>query len=284
MAFRFCGFADEAGKTLKEQIDATKRAGWSAIEVRMLEGKNFVDITEAQFDAALDTLESSGIQIASFGAQLANWARPITTDFQVDVEELKRAIPRMKKAGAKIIRCMSYPNSNDKPLEREAYKKEVFRRLNVLAKMAADGGVILGHENCNGYGGEGPEQALDMLAHVKSPAFKIIFDSGNNALHDHDAEACWKYYQAIKDQIIHVHIKSAKAGPDGKFVTCFPDEDPVQLRVIQDLKKRRYDGWLSIEPHLAAAVHAGKDVSDAKSAADIYVKYANKLTALVKKA
>ena len=56
MAFRYTGFADEAGKTLKEQIDATRRAGWKSIEVRLLEGKNFCDIPDAQFEAAKSKL------------------------------------------------------------------------------------------------------------------------------------------------------------------------------------------------------------------------------------
>jgi sugar phosphate isomerase/epimerase len=281
MAFRFTGFADEAGKPLKDQIDATKRAGWSSIEVRGIDGTFVTDMADGAFAAALDTLQSNGIQIAGFGAQLANWSRPITTDFQVDVDEMKRAIPRMHKCGAKIIRCMSYPH---KDLEREAYKKEVFRRLKTLAKMAEDGGVILGHENCNGFGGEGPEQSLEMLAAVNSPAFKLIFDSGNNALHDNDQNATWNFYNKVKEHIVHVHLKAAKPGPEGKLITCYPDEDPTQLKVLSDLKKRGYDGWLSIEPHMAAAIHAGKQVNDAKAAADIYVEYARRAVALVAKA
>src|SRR5579862_3080110 len=281
MAFRFTGFADEAGKSLKEQIDATKRAGWSSIEVRAIDGTFVTDMSDAAFGAALDTLQSSGIQIAGLGAQLANWSRPITTDFQLDVEEMKRAIPRLHQCGAKIVRCMSYPH---KDLERDAYKKEVFRRLKVLAKMAEDGGVILAHENCSGFGGEGPDQSLEMVAAVNSPAFKLIFDSGNNALHDNDQSATWTFYNKVKEHVVHVHLKAAKPGPDGKLVTCYPDEDPTQLKVIADLKKRGYDGWLSIEPHMAAAIHADKQVTDASAAADIYVEYARRTEALVAKA
>jgi sugar phosphate isomerase/epimerase len=150
--------------------------------------------------------------------------------------------------------------------------------------MAEDGGVILGHENCNGFGGEGPEQSLEMLAAVNSPAFKLIFDSGNNALHDNDQNATWNFYNKVKEHIVHVHLKAAKPGPEGKLITCYPDEDPTQLKVLSDLKKRGYDGWLSIEPHMAAAIHAGKQVNDAKAAADIYVEYARRAVALVAKA
>ena len=284
MAFKYCGFADEAGKTLKEQIDATKRAGWHGIEVRNVEGKNFTDVPEETFDAALAELKANGIEIACFGSQLANWARPITTDFQVDINELKRAIPRMHKAGAKLIRCMSYPN---KEVERETYKREVFRRLKYLASMCEEAGVILAHENCNGFGGEGPAEALEMLAAVKSPAFKLIIDTGNNATHGTgytDNKVSWEFYNKVKKHVVHVHIKAMQLGPEHKIITCYPDEDPVQLKILKDLKRRGYDGWISIEPHMAAAVHAGKDVTDPLAAANIYVEYARRLEALVAQA
>ena len=281
MAFRFTGFADEAGKTLKEQIDATKRAGWSSIEVRGVDGVFVTDMSDTMFGAFLDTMQSNGITIAGFGAHLANWSRPITTDFQLDVDELKRAIPRMKMCGTKLIRCMSYPH---KDLERDAYKKEVFRRLKTLAQMAHDGGVILGHENCSGFGGEGPEQSLELLTAVNSPAFKLIFDSGNAAMHANDQKVTWDFYNKVKEHVVHVHIKAAKPEPDGKLVTCYPDEDPAQLKVIADLKKRGYDGWLSIEPHMAAVIHADKQVDDARAAADIYVEYARRIEVLAAKA
>ena len=54
--------------------------------------------------------------------------------------------------------------------------------------------------------------------------------------------------------VIHVHIKSARPGDDGTYATCYPDEDPIQARILADLKARDYDGWVSIEPHLHAQI------------------------------
>lgn len=281
MPFKFCGFADEAGKTLAEQIAVTKELGWTGLEIRLLEGKNFCDLDDDTFYAAYDTINANGIKVVGFGSQIANWSRPITTDFQKDVDELKRNIPRMNRVGAKLIRVMSYPNAKETPWAEWDWKKEVFRRLQKLAKIAEDGGVILAHENCNGYGGIGPKQALELVAEINSPAFKLIIDTGNTTLHDQSQEATWEYYRQTIEHTIHVHVKAAKAGPDGKFATCYPDEDPVQARIFGDLKKRGYDGWLSIEPHLAAAVHAGQDVVDPKKNAAIFVDYGRRLMKLV---
>jgi len=279
--FRFTGFADEAGRSLDEQISVVQEAGWNSIELRSIDGVNVCDLDEAAWDRVRARLEAAGVAVAAFGGQIANWARPITTDFEIDVAELQRAAPRMKQVGTRILRIMSYPNDKKAPWPIDRWRGEVVRRLRILARMAEDLDVILAHENCSGYGGLGPEQFLELARAVDSPAFRLCFDTGNSSAHDNDTEASWRYYEACKDYIVHVHIKAYKRGDDGKLHTCFPDEDPVQVRILADLKRRGYDGWVSIEPHIAAAIHAGKDVSDADAARRIWLEYARRLEALV---
>ncbi len=281
MAFKYTGFADEASKTLTKQIEATKEAGWSSIELRLVDGKNVCDLNDEEWARVWQKLQDAGITVAGFGGQIANWARPITNDFQTDLAELKRAIPHMKQAGTNLIRIMSYPNPTDNPWNRDEWRDEVVRRLRLLTPIAEENGIILGHENCSGYGGLGPKEYLELVEMVDSPSLKLIFDTGNNSQHDQDIEATWRYYQACRDQIVHVHIKSYKPGPDGKMATCFPDEDPVQKRILADLKATGYDGWLSIEPHLAAAIHAGKDVADEDKAKSVYIEYTKRLERLI---
>jgi len=284
MAFRFAGFADEARKSLAEQIDVTRAAGWDSIELRLVDGNNVCNFSDDEWKTVKDKMAAENITIAGFGSSIANWGRPITTDFQVDVDELKRCIPRMQDAGVKMIRIMSYPNDEKNPLSNDDWKAEVVRRIKELSKIAQDGGVVLGHENCNGYGGESPENMLELLSEVDNPALQMLFDTGNTTLHDDDREATWKYYQDLKGHISHVHIKAARQNEEGKWVTCFPDEDEVQTRILKDLKASGYEGWLSIEPHMAAAIHAGKDVDDPEKASQIYIDYAKKIVKLAEEA
>ena len=44
----------------------------------------------------------------------------------------------------------------------------------------------------------------------------------------------------------------------------------------------RYNGWLSIEPHIKAAIHAGQDVDDSGEARAVWVEYTRRLEKLVK--
>lgn len=282
MPFQFTGFADEAEKTLAGQISTLKEAGWSAIELRLLGGKNVCDQTDDEWKATRDTLEQEGIRIVGFGGQIGNWARPVTSDFQKDIDELRRVAPRMREVGAKFLRIMSWPNDKDSPWDRAAWKAEVVKRLSDLAPVAEAEGVILAHENCSGYG-ETPEGYLELTEAVNSPAFKLIIDTGNNSLHDNNNESTWDYYTKCRAHIVHVHIKSAKPNPaGGDWITCHIDEDPVQRRIISDLHQTGYDGWLSIEPHIKAAIHAGQDVDDTGEARKVWVEYTRRLEALVR--
>ena len=281
MPFQFTGFADEAEKTLDAQISTLKEVGWSSIELRLLDGKNVCDQTDDEWAQTWEHLQREGILVAGFGGQIGNWARPITSDFQLDVDELRRVAPRMREANTKFLRIMSYPNADENPLSRDEWKAETVRRIKELSTIAEGEGVILGHENCSGYGADAAG-FLELVDAVDSPAFRLIFDTGNNSLHDNDCEVTWEYYVACRDQIDHVHIKCAKPGPDGgDHVACHVDEDPVQRRILEDLERTGYDGWLSIEPHMKAAIHAGQDVDDTGEAREVWVEYAKRLETLV---
>jgi sugar phosphate isomerase/epimerase len=188
----------------------------------------------------------------------------------------------MRSVGAKFLRIMSWPNDKESPWDRAAWKAEVVKRLRELAPVAEAEGVILAHENCSGYG-ESPEGFLELIEAVDSPAFKLIIDTGNNSLHHNDNEATWDYYTKCRAHIVHVHIKSAKPNPaGGDWITCHVDEDPVQRRILEDLEGTGYNGWLSIEPHIKAAIHAGQDVDDTGEARRVWVEYTRRLEKLVK--
>ena len=282
MPFRFTGFADEAEKSLDGQIATLREAGWRAIELRLVGGKNVCDQTDAEWERTWAQLQTEGIQVVGFGGQIGNWARSITSDFQKDIDELKRVAPRMRQAGTQFLRIMSYPNPAEQPLSRGAWKAETVRRLRELCAIAEGEGVTLGHENCSGYGADAAG-FLELVEAVQSPALKLIFDTGNNSLHDNDSKVTWDYYQACRKEIVHVHIKCARPGADGRsFVTCHADEDPVQRRVLEDLQRTGYDGWLSIEPHLKAAIHAGQDIDESGEARRVWVEFAHRLEALVR--
>jgi len=282
---KFTGFADEASKNIDQQIEAVKALKWTGIEMRMVlkEGKavHFDDVDDATFETIRGKLDKAGVGVPCYGSQIANWSRKITGDFNLDVSELKRIIPRMQKTGTRLVRIMSYPN--DKMGEAE-YKKEVFRRMRELCKMAEDGGIILAHENCSGYGGLGYRNTLEMVNELNSPAFKLIFDTGNPIEY---GLSTWIFYKAVKQHIVHVHIKDylADAALPKGYRAVYPGEgDGDVLKITADLKKGGYSGWYSMEPHIIAAVHEGAKNSGEEESVKMFLKYGGMFSELYQRA
>jgi len=273
------GIADEAGRAIENQIAAHRTLGWGHIELRTVEGEGIALMDDARFDAVYGAVTGAGLAVSCFASAIANWARPITADFQADVDELRRAAPRMRRLGTRFIRIMSYPNDPKQPLPETAWRAEAIRRVRELTRIAEDEEIVLAHENCSGWGGLSPEANLELLDEVASPALQVLFDTGNPVSYGQDA---WAYYQAVADRVAYVHIKDAELVEGGHTRYTYPGEGHGCVReVVTDLLARGYDGGFSIEPHLKAIIHEGQQADEADALYAAYVEYGRRLTALV---
>ena len=274
----FSGIADEAGASIHQQIRAHKSLGWDHIEVRTVDQTSLSLASDIDFDRYYGALLESGIQVSCFASALANWARDIQGDFQVDVDELRTAIPRMRKLKTPFIRVMSWTNKQETP--ESEWRNEAIRRMKELAKMAEDGGVTLLHENCDGWAGLCPENSLELLAEVNSPALRLVYDTGNPMAH---GQGPWDFYTKVKPHVVYVHIKDRIQTETTKNFT-YPGEGHGQVRrVVKDLLDSGYDGGFSIEPHIAKVIHADRDATP-KEKYDSYLEYGRRLMTIVQKA
>ena len=270
----FSGIADEAGKPLDVQIRAHKELGWKHIEVRNVDNTTLAYATDKEFDEVHDKLRKAGLQVSCFASQIANWSRDVRGPFEKDEDELRRAIPRMRRMGTQFIRVMSYANKEN--ISEKDWRDEAIKRLRKLARMAEDGGIILAHENCDGWGGLGPKQTNELVQEVGSAAFRLVFDTGNTVSH---RQGSWSYYREVKPHVAYIHVKDGRIEND-KFVATFPGEGAGDTRKILADLLAWYKGGISIEPHIAAVVHEGKE-----SGTDVmyktYVEYGRRLMKLV---
>ncbi|MCD6417084.1 MAG: sugar phosphate isomerase/epimerase [Planctomycetes bacterium] len=271
----FSGIADEAADEIAGQVRAQRELGWHHVELRNIGGVGVADLSDRAFDEVVEKLSDAALAVSCFASQLCNWSRPITTHPQIDRNELERAIPRMLRVGCHYIRTMSHPNAG---WPQEQWRDEVVLRLRTLARIAEDGGVTLVHENCDGWGGLGPGESLELLERVDSPALKLLWDTGNPVAHAQDP---WQYYNAVKEHVVYVHVKDGVM-QDGNIRYTYPGDGDGRVQdVLMDLMERGYTGAVSIEPHLSAVVHEGKGASEAQSAYGNYVEYGRRLIELV---
>jgi len=282
------GFADEAAPDIDGQILATKELGWTNIEARNLSGKNIHDISDADFDAVCGKLQDAGIRINCFGSAIANWAKSVEQPFDVTLEEVRRAIPRMKRLGTKLIRIMSYPMIKGRGPE-DQMEAERFRRLREVQKLFSAEGLQPVHENCMNYGGMGWKYTLRLLENV--PDLKLVYDTGNPVSSDdlngkppYKKQSSWEFYDHVKDHVIYVHIKDGvwDEKTEKKVHYTFPGEGQGDVRrIVADLLKRGYDGGFSIEPHMAIVAHDESVKAKAESMRANYVEYGRRMARIL---
>jgi len=267
------GIADEAGRPVPTQIKAHQALGWTHIELRKVNDTELTFADDDEFERVHAQVREAGLQVSCFASRTAK--RPLSASVNEDMTELRTAIPRMHAMGTPFIRVMSW--INDTNASEADWRREAIDRMKVLARMAEDGGVTLVHENCAGWAGEGPEQTLDMLAEVHSPALKLVFDTGNPVQHGQDA---WDFYSKVKEHIVYVHIKDAtRDGEQTTWSWCGEGDGSVR-RILKDLLVSGYDGGFSIEPHIASVAAQGGEVT-AQVLLDSYLKYDRMAMALV---
>ena len=274
----FSGISDEAGQAIETQIQAHDELGWEYLELRLVDGTNVTQLPDHEFDRVYDAVTAAGKKVSCFGSAIANWARPITCDVQIDRDDLRKAIPRMHRFDTPYIRVMSYPNDEDHPVDERDWRNESIKRMKYLAAMAEDAGITLCHENCSGWGGLSAENSNILLGEVDSPALKVVFDTGNPVTYGQDA---WAYYQTVYNDIVYVHIKDAKQVDGEDLYTYCGEGDGCVKQILGDLLGNGYDGGISIEPHLAAVIHTGESTDDADELYRSYTEYGRRLMVIV---
>lgn len=295
------GFTDEACEDIAGQIAVTKELGWSNIELRNADGKMLGTMTDEEFDKAYEALSEAGVHINCYGSAVANWSRHPRSDedFEASKKELLTAIPRMHKLGCKMVRGMSFLVPTDEPGDSPALEKIIFAKVNELVKICEDNDIIYGHENCMNYGGMSHVHTLRLLDAVKSPAFTLIFDTGNPTfnyrqlgLKPYPLQSSWEFYSNVKQFISYVHIKDATALPpaDGSRPQArftFAGEGCGDIRaILKDLKESGYDGGISMEPHVGSVFHDPNGNPNSPEAKkfrhDIYIKYCHHFEQLMR--
>lgn len=293
------GFADEASANPDVQIAVTKELGWNNIESRTIAApsgnKNIASLTDAEFDVFAGKLADAGVRVNCYGSGIANWSKPITEAPDPSYAELENAIPRLAKLGTKMVRVMSFAVPKEIVPVSWDYADEVVKRMKHLTRLAEDAGLTLVHENCKNWGGLSFEHTLYLMDKINSPAFKLVFDTGNPVFNDdvrgeapYPRQSAWEFYSHVREFVAYVHIKDGFVRDDGEQVFTFAGEGNGEVaRVLEDLIVRGYDGGFSIEPHMGKVFHNSSVMNTEEMCRKNYLEYGkrceNMLRGFVKK-
>ena len=257
--FKIGAITDEFSPDLKTALDAMEAIGMTGAELRVVWGKNIMDLTPDELSRAKDMLQSKNMQVVSIASPVLKCVLPnapdIDTRFQQDIFNSKHPFedqPRLadhavhvaKHFGAKIVRVFSYWRT----VNPEACYDQILTSLRTLADLGKQHDLIIGLENehaCNIGTAVESAKILSMLDH---PNLQLVWDPAN-ALVGGETPYPFGYDQLPKSRIAHIHVK------DCHMEGHTPVWGPVGTRHVDwkghiaALRRDGYNGWLNLETH-----------------------------------
>lgn len=239
------GFADEISPDLDVQVSTLQSLGMRYLEFRGAWDTNVLDLTDEQLDRVAGTLSAARLKVSSIGSPIGKIK--ITEDFEAHLDRFGRAMDVADRLGAPYIRLFSFFIPQDE--EPARYRDEVLRRMAALADAARGRGVVLLHENEKHIYGDTPERCLELIEHVGSPLLRATWDPANFV--QCGVRPFTDGYAALRPYVDYIQIKDAIA-ETGKVVPAGEGDGEVR-ETLAALRADGFDGFFSLEPHLASA-------------------------------
>lgn len=260
--FRIAAITDEFSPELETALGSMAEIGMTGAELRMVFGKNIIDLTNEELDRAIGLVRGRGMEIISIASPLLKCTLPDSPDvdarFHQDMFASKhtfadqprltaRAFEIAKRTGARIIRVFSYWRT----VRPEECFDRVVNALRGLAAQAADHDLIIGLENEHACHIATGTETARLLAALDHPNLKIVWDPAN-ALVAGESPFPGGYSKVPSARIAHVHSKDCRIGPDHRSTWVELGTGDVDwVGQIGALAHDGYAGWISLETHWA---------------------------------
>ena len=258
-SYPLAAITDEFSPDIEVAVRSMQQAGMTGAELRMVFGKNIIDLTDEELDRAIAIVRGAGMEIISIASPLLKCVLPdapeVDARFQQDMFASKhtfadqprltaRAFEIANRTGARIIRVFSYWRT----VQPEVCFDRIVAALRALADQAAAHHVIIGIENehaCNIATGA---ETARLLAALDHPNLKVVWDPANAVVSGENAVP-EGYPKLPVARIQHVHAKDCIM--DGhKPNWCRIGDGVVGWRAqIDALVRDGYEGWISLETH-----------------------------------
>jgi len=256
---RTAAITDEFCPDIEAAAQAMADIGMTGAELRVVFGKNILDLTDSEVDAARAAVNAKGLEVVSLSSPLLKCvlpdSPPVDTRFQHDVfasqhtfedqpRLARRAFEIAHKTGARVIRVFSYWRT----IEPEKCFDRVAEALGCLARDVAKEDVIIGVENEHACNISTGADTARLLAAVDHPNLQVVWDPAN-AYVAGEVPFPDGYRAMPANRIAHVHAKDCRLDQHkpiwGPLGTCAIDWKGQIAALLAD----GYSGWVSLETH-----------------------------------
>lgn len=254
---KFSAFADEVSTDFREQVRFLQSQQIPYIELRFVNKKNLLDLNKNELSEAKKLLDDYGIQVSAIASPIGKIK--IDEPFDPHFDRFKHAVELARYFNTSLIRVFSYyaPSGGG---SINNFRNEVMERMAQKAAYLNGSGIIMVHENESLIYGHSAENCVDIMKTVNSPNLKLAYDPANFVWGDNitdNVDRCWPLMQPY---VVHVHIKDWKLG--SKDIGAMPGEGDGQIgALIKALAEMKYDGFITMEPHLNAGGQFGGETT-----------------------
>lgn len=252
---------DEFSPHLTQAIPVMKEIGITAAELRVVGGKNIMDLTGDELKRIKEQLDAAGLSVVSIASPLMKCVLPgggeVDRRFQQDVFASHHSYddqPRLTEHafklahffGAGIVRVFSYWRT----VEPARCFDAIVSELAALAGLAANENLLVGLENEHACHIGTAAEARRALDAVPNPHLVLVWDPAN-ALVAGEIPFPNGYGLLPPRRVAHVHAK------DCEMIGHQPVWGPLGTRhvdwkgQVSALQADGYQGYLSLETHWA---------------------------------
>jgi sugar phosphate isomerase/epimerase len=249
MTFILSGFADEISPDLGEQLAVLAAEDITHLELRSVWSVNIADLGAPELARFRRAVEAAGVRVSAIGSPIGKI--PVGAPLGPELDRMRRVADVAGELAVTIVRVFSFFIPPGEPPER--YREPVIERMGALASVALERGLVLAHENEKEIYGDRPQRCADLIESVNSPALRATFDAANFVqcgVAPH-AEA----YGLLRPYLVYLQVKDALAAT-GEVVPAGQGDGQVR-ETLAALRDSGFEGYASLEPHLALAERFG---------------------------
>ncbi len=250
---------DEFSPNLARTIPFMREIGMTGAELRIVNGKNIMDLTTDELERAKNLLAEANLEVLSIASPLLKCVLPNAPEtdsrFQHDIFASKHSFedqPRLteqafriaKLFGAKIVRVFSYWRT----VQPERCFDAIVKALSELAAQGAAEGVIIGLENEHACNVGTAAESARVLAAVQHKNLQLVWDPAN-ALVAGEVPFPDGYNLLPKERIVHVHAKDCHMEGEKPVWGPLGTRHVDWKGQIAALANDGYGGAISLETH-----------------------------------
>ena len=257
--FRIGAITDEFSQDIGVAAAAMRELGMKGAELRMIGGRNIMDLSDDEISRALDTLHQNGLQVVAIASPILKCAMPKAPALDARFEHLRfasdhtwddqpqlaeRAFEIARRTGAKIVRVFS--------CWRVVRPAEVFERvvdsLQDLADKAEKHGLIIGLENEPSCNIATAQETASILAAIDHTNLQLVWDPANAYIAGENPFPSG-YKMLNTDRVAHVHAKDCTLEDHKPVWEPLGQGDLDWQGQIDALAEDGYKGFIHLDTH-----------------------------------